>query len=128
MKFSIKFSTKFLGVMAACLIMFLGNSTVKADNTAKLQIPMHGGGFRPHSPSDDGLDMICYLSDGMLNIEIEDFSGMIYVYIETLDGVGVHKQFYYYTNPYTLSTASLHGDYIIKIKIDDSTYQGYFNI
>ena len=72
--------------------------------------------------------MVCYLSDGTLNIEIEDFSGMIYVYIETLDGIGVHKQFYYYNNPYSLPTGSLHGDYVIKIKIDDSTYQGYFNI
>lgn len=90
-------------------------------------IPLRQTGGRPHT-SDDFFDVICYLSDGMLNIEIEDFSGMIYVYIETLDGVGVHKQFYYYSNPYSFSTASFHGDYVVKIKIDDATYQGYFLI
>ncbi len=72
--------------------------------------------------------MICYLSDGMLYVEIEDFSGMIYVELQTLDGRCVHREYYYYTNPYTISTSSLHGDYVVKIKIDDATYQGYFNI
>lgn len=102
----------------------------QADNipASHSTIPLRQTGGRPHDTSDGLFDMVCYLSDGMLNIEIEDFSGMIYVYIETLDGIGVHKQFYYYNNPYSLPTGSLHGDYVIKIKIDDSTYQGYFNI
>ena len=53
---------------------------------------------------------------------------MIYVELQTLDGRCVHREYYYYTNPYTISTSSLHGDYVIKIKIDDTTYQGYFSI
>lgn len=120
----------FVFAVIACLLMSFDGTKAWSQSVHKgaVLIPMSEPGFRPHSPSEDGIDMICYLSDGMLYVEIEDFSGMIYVELQTLDGGCVHREYYYYTNPYTISTSSLHGDYVVKIKIDDATYQGYFNI
>lgn len=122
-----KTSRVVLGIIIVCLTI-LGSGIMQAEGTSKIQVPMHGMGHRPHSPSEDILELQCYISDGTLYLEIEDFSGMIYVELQTLDGRCVHREYYYYTNPYTISTSSLHGDYVVKIKIDDATYQGYFSI
>lgn len=102
----------------------------QADNVpaSHSSIPLRQTGGRPHDSSDDFFYMVCYVGNGTLYLDIEDFSGMIYVELQTLDGRCVHREYYYYTNPYAISTSSLHGDYVIKIKIDDSSYQGYFSI
>lgn len=61
-------------------------------------IPLRQTGGRPHDTSDDFFDMMCYVENGTLYLEIEDFSGMIYVELQTLDGRCVHREYYYYTN------------------------------
>lgn len=103
-----KISRVVLGIIIVWLTI-LGSGVMQAEGTAKIQVPMHGMGHRPHSPSEDILELQCYISDGTLYLEIEDFSGMIYVELQTLDGRCVHREYYYYTNPYTISTSSLHG-------------------
>ena len=116
-------------IIAFILMAFDGTKAwSQSEHKGAVLIPMSETGYRPHSPSEDDLEIQCYISDDMLYVEIEDFSGMIYVYIETIDGVGVRKDFHYYYNPYSVSTSSFHGDYVIHIKIGDSTYQGYFSI
>ena len=87
----------------------------QADNVpaSHSSIPLRQTGGRPHDSSDDFFYMVCYVGNGTLYLDIEDFSGMIYVELQTLDGRCVHREYYYYTNPYAISTSSLHGDYVI---------------
>lgn len=49
-----------LGIIIVCLTI-LGSGVMQAEGTAKIQVPMHGMGHRPHSPSEDGIDMMCYV-------------------------------------------------------------------
>ena len=76
----------FVFAVIACLLMSFDGTKAWSQSVHKgaVLIPMSEPGFRPHSPSEDGIDMICYLSDGMLYVEIEDFSGMVNYTIESM--------------------------------------------
>lgn len=120
----------FVFAVIACLLVSFDGTKAWSQSVHKgaVLIPMSEPVFRPHSPSEDGIDMICYLSDGMLYVEIEDFSGMVNYTIESMAGPVPYRGFAYYSQPLSFSTAYMSGNYTITIKIGDSTYQGYFNI